>query len=507
VAGEHRLCHNIRMNRREFVQTTLAGAAAAQSTDELARLDATAMAELARAGKVSPLELVDAAIRSIEKVNPQLNAVIWTRFEKAREEARSKDLPRGPFTGVPFLTKDLGCTTAGEPESEGSRFLRRNDYHASVTTELAKRILKSGFINLGRTNTPEFGAVATTEPQAWGATRNPWDVTRTPGGSSGGSCAAVASLMVPAAHGSDGGGSIRIPASACGLVGLKPSRGRISVAPGTEWVSPLSVHSFEVRSVRDLAACLDFASGPAPGETVSPPFQARPYSQEVGAQAGNLRIGLMTRFAATTEGKLEPECRAAVEETGKLLESLGHHVELAHPPVLDEPKSGGIFLRIWPVRLLAALQSFERRIGKTATAEELDPETRFFLDVGRKASVSDYMAALEDMHAFAMTMAAWWAGGFDLLVTPTNGTLPPKLGGLTLSPENISNVIRWTPYTAYFNLTGQPAISLPVHWSAEGLPVGVQFVAAYGREDVLIRVAAQLEKAKPWADRLPGVHA
>jgi amidase len=500
-------CHNILMNRREFVQTAIAGAAAAQSTDELGRLDATAQAELVRTGKASPLELVDAAIRRIEKINPQLNAVIWTRFDKAREEARSKDLPRGFFTGVPFLTKDLGCTTAGEPEAEGSRFLRQNSYHASVTAELAKRIRRAGFINLGRTNTPEFGAVATTEPGAWGATKNPWDVTRTPGGSSGGSCAAVASLMVPVAHGSDGGGSIRIPASACGLAGLKASRGRISVAPGTEWVSPLSVHSFEVRSIRDLAACLDFASGPAPGETVAPPLPARPYIQEVGAPPGNLRIGLMTRFAATVEGKLDPECRAAVEEAGKLLESLGHRVEVAHPPVLDEPKSGGIFLRIWPVRLLAALESFERRIGKTATPEELDPDTRFFLDVGRKASVSDHLLALEDMHTFSMTMAAWWAGGFDLLVTPTNGTLPPKLGALAFSPENVPNVIRWTPYTAYFNLTGQPAISLPLHWSAEGLPAGVQFVAAYGREDMLIRIAAQLEKAKPWADRVPPVHA
>ena len=491
------------MNRRKFLQATgVAVAARGQNPGELARLDATGQAELVRKGKASPLELVDAAIQRIEAINPRLNAVIWTRFEKAREEARAKDLPRGPFTGVPFLTKDLGCTTAGEPEVEGSRFLKNNGYRAAVTAELAARIRRAGFINLGRTNTPEFGALATTEPAVWGPTKNPWDVTRTPGGSSGGSCAAVASLMVPAAHGTDGGGSLRIPASACGVVGLKPTRGRISVAPGSEWVSPLSVHGFEVRSIRDLAACLDFASGSLPGETVAPPPPLRPYIREVGAPPGRLRIGLMTRFAATMPGDLDPECRAAVESTGKLLASLGHRVEAAHPAVLDEAKTATIFMRIWPARLLAALESFERKLGRRAGADELDPETRFFVDLGRKTPAAEYLAAMEDMHAFAMTMARWWTGGFDLLVTPTNGTPPPKLGSL----GEQSAVMRWTPYTAYFNMTGQPAVSLPLHWSAEGLPVGVHFVAAYGREDLLIRVAAQLEKARPWADRAPGVH-
>ena len=491
------------MNRRQFIQTAGAAAASAQTHGQPAALDATAQAEMVRKGKASPLELVNAAIARIEALNPQLNAVIWTRFEKAREEAKSKDLPHGPFRGVPFLTKDLGCTSAGDPEAEGSRFLKNNHYHASVTTEMAARIHRAGFINLGRTNTPEFGAVATTEPAAWGATKNPWDLTRTPGGSSGGSCAAVASLMVPVAHGTDGGGSLRIPASACGLVGLKPTRGRISVSPGTEWVSPISVQGFETRTVRDLAACLDFASGSLPGETVGPPPPAKPYSQEVGEAPGKLRIGLLTRFPATTQGELDPECRSAVEETGKLLESLGHRVELAHPGVLDDPKSGDIFMRIWPVRLLAALQSFEKKLGKTASAEELDEATRYFLDLGRKTAASDYVSALDDMQAFSMSMVAWWTGGFDLLVTPTTGMTPPKLEALNVP----ANAMRWSPFTAYFNLTGQPAISLPLHWSADGLPVGVQFVSAYGREDVLIRVAAQLEKARPWSNRIPPVHA
>jgi amidase len=494
------------MNRREFLQTTTAVAAvAAQPSDELARMDATAQSALVRERKASPLELVDAAIRRIEKLNPQLNAVIWERFEKAREEAKAKDLPHGPFSGVPFLTKDLGCTVEGEPECQGSRFLKNNRYKAAVTTELARRIRSAGFINLGRTNTPEFGAVATTEPLAWGATKNPWDTTRTPSGSSGGSCAAVASLMVPVAHGTDGGGSLRTPAAACGLVGLKPTRGRISTAPGTEWVSPVSVQGFEVRTIRDLAACLDFAAGSLPGETVGPPAPARPYIKEVGAAPGRLRIGLMTRFASTVNGTLDPECRKAVEETGKLLESLGHHVEVAHPLILDQPKTATIFMRIWPVRLTAALQAFEKRIGKTAAPDDLDPDTRYFVELGRKTLASEYVTALDDMHAFSTTMAAWWTSGFDLLVTPTTGMITPKLGQLAIS-TGLENVVRWTPFTSYFNLTGQPAMSLPLHWSPEGLPVGVQFVARYAREDILIRVASQLEHVQLWAMRLPVVH-
>ena len=265
-------------------------------------LDATALADLVRRREASPLELVDAAIQRIQNLNPQLNAVVWERFEKARDEAQSAELPQGPFTGVPFLTKDLGCTTAGEPDSGGSRFLKENGNIASVTTELARRIKAAGFINLGRTNTPEFGAVATTEPLAWGPTRNPWDTARTAGGSSGGSCAAVASLMVPVAHGSDGGGSIRLPAAACGLVGLKPTRGRVNIWPSTEWVSPVSVQGFQTRTIRDLAGCMDFASGSLPGDPMPPPVPARPYASEVGADPGKLRIGLWNRLPPTIDG-------------------------------------------------------------------------------------------------------------------------------------------------------------------------------------------------------------
>jgi amidase len=479
-------------------------------SSQLSVLDAIAQAELVRRRQASPLELVDAAIQRIQNQNPQLNAVVWERFEKAREEARSANLPDGPFRGVPFLTKDLGCTTAGEPDSSGSRFLKGNGYVASVTTELARRIKAAGFINLGRTNTPEFGAVATTEPLAWGPTRNPWDLTRTPGGSSGGSAAAVASLMVPVAHGSDGGGSIRLPAAACGLVGLKPTRGRINIWPSTEWLTPVSVQGFLTRTVRDLAACMDFASGSLPGDPMPPPAPARSYSSEVGAHPGKLRIGLWNRLPATIDGSLHPECQLAIDQTGQLLESLGHHVELAHPAILDHPKTPSIFSRIWPVRLLSALEYFERKLGKKAGPDNLDPDTLFWLDRARGVSASEYVVALEDMDAFTRAFAGWWdedGGGYDVLLTPTTGTVTPKLGALGLDSARLKTSMLWWPFTSFFNLAGQPAISLPLHWSDEGLPVGVQLGAAWAREDVLIRLAAQLEEARPWNARIPPLHA
>ncbi len=441
-------------------------------------LDATAQAELVRKGETTPAELVDAAIQRIEKLNPQLNAVIWERFEKARQEARSASLPDGPFKGVPFLTKDLGCTTAGEPDTGGSRFLKENGYTASVTTELARRIKAAGFINLGRTNSPEFGSVPTTEPLAWGPTRNPWDLTRTAAGSSGGSCAAVASLMVPVAHGSDGGGSIRLPAAACGLVGLKPTRGRVNIWPSTEWLTPVSVQGFQTRTVRDLAGCMDFASGSLPGDPMPPPEPARSYAREVGVNPGRLRIGLWTRLPGGVDGPLHPECVRAVEETGKLLESLGHHIELAHPVVLDDPKTSAIFPRIWPVRLLAALEYFERKLGKKAGPDNLDPDTLYWLSHARGVVATDYLVALEDMDAFTRAFAGWWQGGFDVLVSPVTGTVTPKLGALGMDSARIKSSSLWWPYTAFFNMSGQPAMSLPLHWTPDGLPVGVQLGAA-----------------------------
>jgi len=496
-----------KITRREVLTAAAAGLtrARAAAADELALMDATAQAEMVRKGKVSALELVDAAIRRIEKTNPQLNAVVWERFEKARGEARAA-LPQGPFTGVPFLTKDLGCTTEGEPDSQGSRFLKNARYLARVTTELARRIRQAGFINLGRTNTPEFGVLATTEPVAWGPTRNPWDPTRTPAGSSGGAGAAVAALMTPVAHGSDGGGSIRNPAAACGLVGLKPSRGRLSLAPGDDITIPLAVQGFLTRSVRDTAAGLDLASGPALGDPAAPPSPLRPYVQELAANPGKLRIGLLNRLPRSVEGQIDPICKQAVEEAGKLMESLGHRVELAHPPGMDDEKATGTWRRIFAVRVFYSFRSFEQRVGRAAARDEIEPSAAFFFDLARNMSALDYVQALDEMNAFTRQFAAWWREGFDLLLTPMTGTVTPKLGVLGLDPARMPASTHWTPFGRHFNLSGQPAISLPLHWTGEGLPIGIQLGAAYGREDLLIRVAAQLERARPWHKRIPPVH-
>jgi amidase len=447
------------------------------------------------------LELVDAAIRRIEKLNPQLNAVVWERFEKARAEARGS-LPGGPFRGVPFLTKDLGCTTEGEPDSQGSRFLKNRRYVSRVTTELARRIRAAGFINLGRTNSPEFGLMGTTEPVAWGPTRNPWDPSRTPGGSSGGSGAAVAALLVPAAHGSDGGGSIRYPAAACGLVGLKPSRGRVSIAPADDFTVPVSVQGFLTRSVRDTAACLDFAAGAAPGDPVVAPPPARPYMQECAADPGKLRIGMLNRLPKWVSGDIDPNCRQAVESAGKLLESLGHRVEMAHPPGIDDEAAANAWLRIFSMRVYSSFRSFEQRLGVTAGPDEIELPTRALFEAAKGLSGIDYVGALNEMNTFSRGFAAWWTGGFDLLLTPVTGTIPPKLGG-----EYAAQPVRWATFGRFFNSSGQPAISLPLHWTPDGLPIGIQLGAAWGREDLLIRVAAQLERARPWAGRMPKVHA
>jgi amidase len=482
------------------------GISANANVDELSTMDATGLAELVRKGKVSALELVDAAIRRIEKLNPRINAVIWERFEKARQEARGA-LPKGPFRGVPFLTKDVGCTTAGEPESQGSRFLKNHNYTATATAELAKRIRAAGFVNLGRTNAPEFATMTTTEPLAFGPTRNPWDLTRTPGGSSGGTAAAVASLMVPVAHGNDAGGSIRIPAAACGVVGLKPTRGRISSAPGDELTVPLSVQGFLTRSVRDMAACLDFAAGAAPGDPTVPPPPQRPFVQELDSKPPSLRIGLLSRLPKSVEGLLDPACKKAADDAGRLLESLGHHVEPAEPSGVDDPKITAVYLRLLGSRALNRLLGYERRIGERARADEVETGNASIMELARAMSAVDYLQDLEQVNTFTRQFAGWWSSGFDLLLSPSTAVLPPKLGTLGIDPQRRADMLSWSVYARPFNFSGLPAITLPLFWSEGGLPIGVQLGAAYGREDLLISVAAQLENAQPWHMKLPSSHA
>jgi len=435
-------------------------------------IDATEQARMVRDGEVSPVELVEDAIGRLEEFNPRLNAVIHPLLDEARETAAG-NLPDGPFRGVPFLVKDLSCYMKGVPVHEGMRALRDAGYRADHDMWLARRFREAGFVILGRTNTPELGILPTTEPVAYGPTHNPWDLGRSPGGSSGGSAAAVAAGIVAAAHANDGGGSIRIPASHCGLVGLKPSRGRVSLAPDFgEVLGGLVIELAVTHSVRDAAGILDAVHGPAPGDPYAAPTPARPYSEEVGAEPGRLRIGVST---TPPGGQFDahPDCVSAAQGAARLLEELGHDVEESHP-------------------------------------SDLEPCTWALAEQGRTHSAGDLLRAFERAQASTRRIASWWADdGFDLLLTPTCAEPPPRLGEFEAPPDNpaapIMRAIPFGTFTAGFNTTGQPAISLPLHHTEDGLPVGVQLVAAYGREDLLLRVAAQIEQARPWADRHPTV--
>jgi amidase len=480
-------------------------------TDALAHHDATALAELVRRGEVTPLEAVDAAIARIERINPQLNAVITPLFDKARRQAQSPDLPNGLFCGVPFLLKDLFCQTAGDPYHAGMRLLRARGWVSDHDTYLAAKFRNAGFVFLGKTNNPELGPVPTTEPIAHGPTRNPWDTARTPMGSSGGSAAAVAAGLVPAAHGNDGGGSIRVPSSACGLVGLKPSRGRTSLGPdlGESWSGLVAEHVL-TRSVRDTAGILDAVAGPMPGDPYFAPPPVRPFRQEVGAAPGRLRIGAMRR-APGGAFPVHADCVAAVTEAARLLEMLGHDVQESHPPALDAAEFAqhvGAVVTSWTAH---DLDFWSAKTGKQITASDVEPYTWALADMGRAISAAAYIQSVIWLHDYTRRVASWWDHGFDLLLTPTMCEPPPHLGELTSPAEEplraFSRGMPFVMFTAPFNVTGQPAVSLPLHWSADGLPIGVQLIAPYAGEAMLIRIAAQLEAARPWADRRPPVRA
>src|SRR5437762_1824814 len=480
-------------------------------SDELALLDATAQAELVRQRQVSPRELVDGAIGRIERVNPQLNAVIIQRFEKARAEAAAPELPDGPFRGVPFLLKDLICHSAGDPYHAGVRLLSELAWVERYDTYLAARFRAAGFVFLGRTNVPELGPAPTTEPVAYGPTRNPWDTSRSPGGSSGGSAAAVAAGLVPVAHANDGGGSIRIPASECGLVGLKPTRGRTSLGPdaGESWAGAVTEHVV-TRSVRDTAALLDAVAGPMPGDPYFAPPPARPFAAEVGRDPGRLRIGVLARVPGDAFG-LHPDCAAAARDTARLLESLGHVVEESHPAALDDPEVGQRFTLVVAAWLARDLDYWSERTGQRIGPDDVEPMNWAVAQQGRACSGHQYIRAVEWLQAYTRRVAAWWAEGFDLLLTPTLAEPPPPLGEFSARPgdplRGFRRALPFVTFTSPFSITGQPAISLPLHWNGDGLPIGVQLAAAYGREDLLIRVGAQLEQARPWAGRRPAVHA
>lgn len=468
----------------------------------LSDLDATAQAELVRRGEASPRELVDAAIARIERHNPELGAVIIPLFEQAR--ATADDAPHGPFRGVPILIKDILATVGGTLYTAGLKPLREAGYTSPRDSYLVAQLRRAGFVLVGKTNTSEFGIVPSAEPPAWPPSRNPYDTTRSTGGSSGGSAAAVASGMVPVAHANDGGGSIRIPASCCGLYGMKPSRGRVSFAPNFGDINGGLVNEHVVaRSVRDSAAILDLLAGVQPGDPYTAPPQLRPYAAELAVPPGPLRIGYATR-RITPEGTFaesHADCIAAVDHAAKLLASLGHHVEPAEIEAASDPGWVPSFLAVWAVGVAHDLDWASSVLGRRIEAHEVEPLTWGLSELGRLVSGPAYVAAWEWLQGAARRIASFFER-YDLWLTPTIAEPPPPLGTFKSPPDDLLRGIfrsgDFAPFTLMFNATGQPACSLPLYRNAAGLPIGVQLVAAYGREDLLFRVSAQVEAAQPF---------
>jgi amidase len=478
--------------------------------DEVLWLDATEQARLIRQRVLSSRELVLAAIERVEAIDPLLNAVIHRRFEQALDEATqvpgsaAAEGPDGPFGGVPFLLKDLNADAAGQPAHHGSRALRGAGNVAAADSWLVARYRRAGFVFLGRTNTPELGLVAITEPTAYGPTRNPWDLSRSTGGSSGGSAAAVAAGLVPVASGGDGAGSIRIPASMCGLVGLKPSRGRITLGPDGD-SSGLTVKHVLARSVRDVAGVLDATAGPGAGELAMAPPPRRSYVSELTQPPVGLRVGLLDH---ASKGLLHPDCADAVMHTARLLHDLGHHVEPAYPLAFDDAALREHFLLRWSVNALMGVAGLEKRLGRALSSDDVEPVTWALAEMARGKTAADYARASAAFSQTARLMGRWWED-YDVLLTPTVADPPPGIGERRPSADDPSGIdaqlMSLALFTFPFNVSGQPAISLPLHMNRNGLPIGSQLSAAYGREDLLVQLSAQLEEASPWANRRPSL--
>lgn len=464
--------------------------------DELSLLDATAQAELVASGQASPLELVDAAIARIEALNPTINAVIFTDFERARDAAASGALPDGPFTGVPFLLKDIGANQAGLPYWSGNRVLKEIGSTAEVDTELGRRFRDAGLVTLGKTNLPELGSCPTTQPLSCGPTNNPWDLERSPAGSSGGSAAAVASGMVPIAHANDGGGSTRLPAAWNGLVGLKTTRGTV---PNPTNISRLTSELAVTTTVRDTAAIFDAVRGAVDADLfdASPdrPVPDRPLRVAMINDGGRLEI--------------DQECVAGVEALGRALEDMGHGVEAVDSDNLIGP-AGRVNGELWMAALARRVAGLSEVAGRELTADDVEPYNWTAAERGKEMRAHEWLEASERQQEWSASVIDWMSQ-FDLLITPTAGTPPMKTADLwppEEKPWKISSAYALIGlFTLPFNVTGQPAISLPLHQTADGLPVGVQLVANMGQDQLLLDVASELEQAMPWAARVPPHHA
>ena len=458
--------------------------------------DATAQAELVASGEVKAEELVEAAIERIERLNPRLNAVVATIYDQARA-AVAAGLPDGPFRGVPFLVKDLCAEVAGVPIGEGSRYL--DGFVSDIDQELVARYRRAGVVLLGKTSTPEFGMLPTAESLRYGATANPWDPTLTAGGSSGGSAAAVAAGMVPFAHGNDAGGSIRFPASCCGLFGFKPTRGRNPLGPRYgDIFGGLVVEHALTRSVRDSAALLDATSGASLGDPYPAPPCERPFLDEVSRAPGRLRIGSSLR---TPGGQpVHPDCVAALDDAVALLTDLGHEVVERDLPGLDETVGSAIGT-VYHAGTAWVISHWTRRLGRPPTDDELEPLTRTYLSAGRGIDAGRYLLAVEDLQRFSRTVARFMTG-IDMWLTPTLAQPPVPLGVIVSEAAMGS----FTPFPAVVaNITGAPAMSVPLFWSPSGLPIGVHLMGRYGDDAGLFRLAGQLERARDWNYRYPPI--
>ena len=469
---------------------------------EYADHDGLGLAALVRKGEVSPADLVEAAIERIERHNGVLNAVVHKAYDEARRTARGK-LPTGAFAGVPFLIKDLECPVAGWPCTSGSRFA--SDEVASADGLLTRRFRESGVVLLGKTNTPEFGITGTTESVRLGPCRTPWDRERIAGGSSGGAAAAVASGMVPLAHASDGLGSIRIPASCCGLVGLKLTRDRNPAGlEDAERAIGFVVEHVVSRSVRDSAAMLDATGYPEAASPYPPPPKARPYLEEIATPPGRLRIAFSSE--TPTGAPVDPEIRTALETVARWLEALGHDVEERGLDV-DYRRLYGAQRAVSTANFAAAMAERIQALGREPGPDELEPNTRAVLMVGRARTGENVMRGWRTLRVMCRQILQRFET-LDVFLTPMRAVPLPRIGDLgpDQDPRELNRQqARILPFTPPFNFTGQPAVSLPLLHTADGLPLGMQFVGRYGDEATLFRLAAQLEQAHPWRGRRPGI--
>jgi amidase/6-aminohexanoate-cyclic-dimer hydrolase len=470
---------------------------------EYGSFDAVGLAGLVKSKQVSPKELLDEAIARTEKVDPDINAVVVRHYDFAERQI-ANGLPQGPFTGVPFLLKDLDLLE-GTRTTFGASVLKNDVADHSCT--LARRFLAAGLSIFGKSSSPEFGLLPTTESRLHGPTRNPWNLAHSSGGSSGGAAAAVAARILPVAHASDGGGSIRIPASACGVFGLKPTRARNPVGPdrGEGW-GGFSVGHVVSISVRDSAVMLDAISGPEPTSIYCAPVPERPFAEEVGREVGRLRIAFTDQspYGET----IDPEVAAAVRDVAAMLAKLGHHVEQRAPKLPADPAE--VMATIISANTALTVRVVEQRLGRAMTDQDFEILTLASAQHAQRASATDYVAAQSSAYRISRALSEFMSG-CDVFLAPTLCTPPLRLGELNTMSKDLSHIAptlrRYMPGTSMFNISGQPAMSVPLAWSKDGLPLGMMFASRFGDEGTLFRLAAQLEQERPWKAKLPPISA